>query len=178
MPEGQHTIVIKAIGNGLYKQEEEWSYKGFFISSTATIIFTVDRTAPSVSVLSPVNVSSTSVIPLNFAVNEAYSKITYSLNGQQNVTVSGNSTIPYLPAGQYNVTFYVWDIAGNIGNYETSNFTVASVPLTQSKPFPIVPILVASIVSIAVIVAAGLLVFHKRKEKAVYPVVFTLKNRV
>ena len=25
VPEGQHTIVIKAVGNGLYKQDDEWS---------------------------------------------------------------------------------------------------------------------------------------------------------
>ena len=166
VPEGQHSIVIKAVGSGLYKQDDV-SYKVFFIRSTATIYFTIDRSAPTVFVLPPENVSSNSTVPLNFTVNEAYSKIAYSLNGQQNVSVSGNSTIPYLPTGQYNVTFYVWDVAGNLGNSETAIFTVALAPLTQSKPFPIVPIAVASTVSIAVIVAAGLLVYHKRRRGSV-----------
>ena len=106
-------------------------YKEFRISATATVSFTIDCTAPTVLVLPPENVSSTSAIPLNLTVNEAYSKIAYSLNGQQNVTVSGNSTIPHLPVGQYNVTFYVWDIAGNIGTSETANFTVAEIPQTE-----------------------------------------------
>lgn len=123
VPEGQHSIVVKAVGFGGYKQENDIFYKVFRISSAATISFTVDRTAPTVLVLPPENVSEASTVPLNLTVNEAYSKIAYSLNGQQNVTVNGNSTIPPLPAGQYNVTFYVWDIAGNIGNYETANFS-------------------------------------------------------
>ena len=165
VPEGQHTIVIKAVGSGLYKQDEV-SYKGFLIRSTATIYFKIDRTAPTVLVLPPENVSSTSAIPLNLTVNEACSKIAYSLNGQQNATVNGNSTIPHLPAAQYNVTFYVWDVAGNIGNSETANFTVTLAPLTQSKPesFPTVPVAVASISVAVVAVGAGLLVYHKKHK--------------
>ena len=167
VPEGQHTIVINVRGMGQITNEKELSYKWFFISSSATICFTVDCTAPAVLVLPPENVSSISEVPLNLTVNEAYSKIAYSLNGQQNVTVSGNSTIPPLPAGQNNVTFYVWDIAGNIGTSETADFTVALAPLTQSEPFPAVPIAVGS-VSVAVVGFAGLLVyFNKHKAKTV-----------
>ena len=160
VPEGQHRIVIKAVGSGLYKQDEV-SYKGFFIESTATISFTIDRAAPTVLVLPTENISSTSAVPFNLTVNEPFSKIGYSLNGQQNVTVSGNSTIPHLPAGQYNVTFYVWDIAGNIGTSETENFTVALAPLTQSEPFSSVPFAAVSLV-VAVVVATGLLVYRKK----------------
>jgi hypothetical protein len=166
VPEGQHSIVIKAVGNGLYKQKEWWSLKEFRISAIATVSFTIDRTAPTILVLPPENVSSTSEIPLNLTVNEAYSKIAYSLNGQQNVTVSGNSTIPPLPAGQYNVTFYVWDTAGNIGTSETVHFTVNSQapPNQQTEPFPIVTVAAVSIVGIA-IAGAGLLVYFRRRGK-------------
>ena len=108
-------------------------------------------------VLPPENVSSTSAIPLNLTVNEAYSKITYSLNGQQNVTASGNSTIPNLPAGQYNVTFYVWDIAGNIGNSETANFTVAEISQTAETADDSYLLLTATALSMVVIVGVVLL---------------------
>jgi hypothetical protein len=161
IPEGQHSITIKADGNGIYMNEEELSYKTFFISSTATISFTIDCTAPTVSVLPPENVSSTSPIPLNVTVNEAYSKIAYSLNGQQNVTVGGNLTIPHLPAGQYNVTFYVWDIAGNIGTSETANFTVAEIPQTTGPPGGSLLLPVAAILSTVVIIGIVLL-FRRR----------------
>jgi hypothetical protein len=160
VPEGQHSIVIKAVGYGLYKSETEWwSYKWFFIRSTATISFTIDRTAPTVSFLSPENVSSNSTVPLNFTVNEAYSKIAYSLNGQQNVTVTGNSTLPHFAAGYYNVTLYVWDVAGNIGSSKTVTFTVVNPELAE--PFPAVPVAAVFIAAI-VLVAAGLLVYHNR----------------
>jgi hypothetical protein len=167
VPEGQHSIVIEAIGYGLYKQDE-LLYNWFFIRSAATISFTIDLTAPTVFVLPPENVSSTSAVPLNLTVNEACLKIEYSLNGQQNATVTGNSTIPHLSAGQYNVTFYVWDIAGNIGTSETANFAIAEIPQTEGTPDDSI-LLPAAIVAFSVVVAVvvGLLVYFKRyKRKA------------
>ena len=161
VPEGQHSIVIKAVGNGLYKQKEWWSLKEFRISSTATISFTIDRTAPTVLVLPPENVSSTSAIPLKLTVNEAYSKIVYSLNGQQNVTVNENSTIHPLPAGQYNVTFYAWDIAGNIGTSETANFTVTELPQTAETADSSLLLPVAAALSTVIII--GIVWLFKRR---------------
>ena len=164
VPEGQHSIVIKAVGNGVYVNEKELSYKEFFISSTATISFTIDRTAPTVSVLPPENVSSTSAIPLKLTVNEVYSKIAYSLNGQQNVTASGNSTIPHLPAGQYNVTFYVWDIAGNIGTSETANFTVAEISQTAGTADG--SLLLPAAAALSTVVIIGIVLLFKRRPSA------------
>ena len=163
VPEGQHSIVIKAVGYGLYKSETEWwSYKWFFIRSTATISFTIDHTAPTVSVLPPENVSSSSPIPLNFTVNEAYSRIAFSLNGQQNVTVTGNSTLPHLVAGPYNLTLYVWDVAGNVGSSKTVTFTVVNPELAE--PSPVVPVAAVSVAVLALVVA-GLLIYHRQRKQ-------------
>jgi hypothetical protein len=162
IPEGQHSIVIKAFGNGDYVNQEKASYKRFIISATAVISFTVDRTAPTVSVLPPENASSNSAIPLYFTVNKVCSKIAYSLNGQQNVTVSGNSTIPHLSAGQYNVTFYVWDSAGNVGTSETANFTVAEIPQSAETPDGSLLLPVAAILS--AVVAIGVVLLLKRRS--------------
>jgi hypothetical protein len=164
VPEGQHSIVIKAVGNGLYKQKDGWSLKEFFISATATVSFTIDCTAPTVLVLPPENVSSTSAIPLNLTVNEAYSKMAYILNGQQNVTVSGNSTIPSLPAGQYNVTFYVWDTAGNIGTSKTADFTVAEISQTAETADSSLLLPVAAALSTVIII--GIVWLFKRRPSA------------
>lgn len=160
--EGQHTIVIKAFGYGGYADEKYWFlYKEFFISAQATIYFTIDRTAPAVSVLPPENVSSNSTIPLNLTVNEAYSKIAYSLNGQQNVTVTGNSTLPNLGAGQYNVTCYVWDVAGNVGSSKTVDFSVAETPNT-SEVVSDTLLLIAAVISMVVVFGVGLLLYKRR----------------
>ncbi len=164
--EGQHTIVIKAVGEGTYPDEREWFfYKEFIISSTATITFTIDHTAPAVSVLPPENVSSTSEIPLNLTVNEAYSKIAYSLNGQHNVTVTGNSTLPHLDAGEYNETFYVWDAAGNVGSSQTANFSVAETQNTPEAANDSLLLQAVAVISTVVVVGVCLLSYRRRCSK-------------
>jgi hypothetical protein len=165
VPEGQHNIVINAVGMGFYTNEKELTRKMFFISSTATISFTIDGTAPTISVLPPENVSSNSEVPLNLTVSEAYSKIAYSLNGQQNVTVSANSTIPPLPAGEYNITVYAWDTAGNLGTSETEYFSVAAIPpaAQTSDGFFIVPAAGALLTAVVIV---GVVLFFKKRSHA------------
>lgn len=162
VPEGQHSIVIKAVGSGLYLNEKELSAKEFRITSTVTICFTIDRTAPTVLVLPPENVSSASAVPLNLTVNEAYSRIDYSLNGQQNVTVSGNSTLPHLASGYYNLTFYVWDFAGNVGSSETVNFSVVETPNTTEEVDASLFLPAVAVTSMVVVVGVGLLLYKRR----------------
>ncbi len=162
--EGQHTILITARGMGQITNEKELSYKWFFISSSVTICFTIDRTPPTVSFLPPENVSSTSAVPLNLTINESYSKIAYSLNGQQNVTVIGNSTIPYLPSGIHNISFYVWDIAGNIGTSETANFSVTEMLQTAKRADNFLFLPTAAAFSTVVIVGIVLLFKRRRNE--------------
>ena len=162
VPEGQHTIVITARGMGQITNEKELSYKWFFISSSAAICFTIDRTPPTVSLLHPENVSSTSAVPLNLTVNEACSKITYSLNGKQNVTAAGNSTLPHLAAGHYNVTYYVWDVAGNVGASETVIFSVAETPNATKEVYDSLLLPAAAVASMIVVTGVGLLLYKRR----------------
>jgi len=64
------------------------------IGSSGTVYFTVDTKAPSISLVSPTNTAYPSnSIPLRFVVEEAASWVSYSLDGQKNVTVSGNTTL-------------------------------------------------------------------------------------
>jgi hypothetical protein len=94
---------------------------------------------------------------LNFTVNNSFSKITYSLDGQENATITGNSTISELPHGAHNVTVYVWDEAGNVGASETLRFSIA-------QPASNVPIVVVCSV-VVVIVVVGLSVNLKKKRQ-------------
>jgi len=97
---------------------------------------------------------------LNLMVSESASLITYSLDGQDNVTVFGNTTLHGLPEGAHNVTVYAWDAVGNIGATETITFSVAK----KSEPFP-TTWLIASGASAAVI-GVGLIVhFRKRNNE-------------
>ena len=82
----------------------------------------------------------------------------YSLDGQDNVTLTGNSTISELPNGLHNVTVYARDTFGNEGASETITFYI-DVP----EPFP-TALVVAASVAAAVVVGAGVLVYFKKRK--------------
>jgi N-acetylneuraminic acid mutarotase len=120
-----------------------------------------DVTPPEIAVLSPENVTYYTVdVALNFTVNESVSSMSYALDGENFVEISGNTTLIGLPYGSHNLTVYATDVAGNIGTSETINFTIAEEP----KPFPVAPIAVASVATVAV-VGVGLLVYFKKRKR-------------
>ena len=117
-------------------------------------------TPPSVRLISPKNTTYTFTnITLEFTVNKQTTWIGYSLDGQDNVTVSGNTTLSGLFNGLHNITIYAKDEFDNIGFSETINFTIA-VP--EPEPFP-TTVIVASIVTVA-IVGTGLSVYFKKRK--------------
>jgi N-acetylneuraminic acid mutarotase len=120
-----------------------------------TIKFTI---ALVIHVLSPERRTyDTSNIPLNFTVNSASAQITYCLNGEKNSSVSGNTTLTGLANGEYALTVYAKDEAGNVGASETILFTV-------DVPFP-TTLVIASIASVAIAVVGLLFYFKKRKKE-------------
>jgi parallel beta-helix repeat protein len=117
----------------------------------------VDTAPPLISVSSPQNkVYNDSSVPLTFSTNEPASQMSYSLDGQDNVTIAGNTTLSGLPNGNHNVTIYATDKAGNVAS-ETISFSV-------EVPFPVVPVTVASVATIAVMGVALLVYFRKRRH--------------
>lgn len=151
IPEGNHTITVHAEEYGYYE-----SGVGFHITGFSNVNFTVDTVPPNVLVLSIENkIYDAPDLPLNFTVSEPTSKMSYVLDGQDDVTVDGNTTLTGLTEGEHTITVYVWDAAGNVGASETLTFTVES--------FPAVPVAVASLGSIAV-VGVGLLVYFKKRK--------------
>jgi parallel beta-helix repeat protein len=118
----------------------------------------IDANAPSITIQSPENRTyNTTSLDLNFAVNKPTIWMGYSLDGDENVTVIGNTTLAGLSAGLHNVTVYAKDEFGNIGASETVVFTVAE------EPFPVAPVAAASVATIAV-VGAGLVVYFKKRR--------------
>jgi Kelch motif len=107
---------------------------------------------PKISVLSPNNtVYAMGNASLIYTLNREASSVWYSLDGQANVTVTGNITIADLHLGLHNVTVYAGDTSGNVGRSQTVNFTV----IQTQKPFPTTPFEVttgAAAVSIFLIV--------------------------
>jgi parallel beta-helix repeat protein len=113
---------------------------------------------PQITALSLENQTLTgSVISLLFKLNKAVDWMGYSLDGSDNVTVAGNTTLTGLASGLHNLTVYAKDEFGNTGASETVIFNVAE------EPFPVVPLAAASVAAIAV-VSVGLLVYFKKRK--------------
>jgi parallel beta-helix repeat protein len=118
-----------------------------------------DNTAPTIRVLSPENKNYTSnSISLNFMVDESTSEIVYSLDGQQNVTVTGNVTLSGLEAGLHNVTVYAVDAFGNFGASEIITFNV--------EAFPFLIFVAVTAVLVVVIGVLGLSFFRWRRKSS------------
>jgi hypothetical protein len=163
---GPHTLQVNIHSESTYSASPKCSDSRdsiFPMEVSQTIPFTVVAGAfppPSVSIASPENKTyDTFEVPLNFTVNEAGSQITYSLDGQDNVTAVENITLTGLSYGEHDITVYATDIAGNIGASETITFTVAKEP----EPFPTA--IVAVIVASVAVVGAGLLVYFKKRRR-------------
>jgi hypothetical protein len=114
--------------------------------------------APAVSVFSSKNATYFGSFPLNFSLSKPAAWIGYSLDGQENVTVAGNVTLTGLSLGLHNVTVYAKDAFGYMGASETLTFAIAE------KPFPVVPVVTASVTAIAAVVSAGLLFYFRKRH--------------
>ena len=164
LTEGPRWIEIHAVGQGGHVTREvcrfpfSTIYQVFFkLPNSSMVNFTIDTTPPEISIPYIENNTYSEVsIPLSFITNEPISQATYSLDGQENVTVAGNTTLTELSRGDHNVTVYAKDEAGNVGASETIWFSVA-------EPFPFVPVAVASV--IVVFVVMGLIVYFKKRKQ-------------
>jgi hypothetical protein len=167
IPEGNHSIKIYATiwhYSSIEKLESVFeSYLQYhdltMASRGVTVFFNVDTVSPKIVFSCPKNVTyDSSDVSVDFTVDELCSKCSYSLDGQDNVTIAGNMTLAALPNGEHNVTIYAIDEAGNTGVSEIIYFTV-DVP----EPFP-TTLVVASVITVAT-VGIGLLVYFKKRKR-------------
>jgi len=152
LTEGTHRISVGMV----YSSFEESSVP------CTDVQFEIDATAPIVTVLSLENKTyDTPDVPLNFTVNEPVTKVAYSLDGKENVTVSGNTTLNRLSWGSHNIVVYAWDTAGlgpfyrNIGASETIYFAI--------EPFP-TTLVASAVIIVVVVVFAVFLLMRKHKH--------------
>jgi hypothetical protein len=136
---------------------------GYVIAgSTSGSAFMV-KLAPEANLQSPtVRISSpqgktydTSDIPLTFSVNGQNAMLSYVLDGQQAVVITGNTTLTKLTTGPHNITVYASNSAGQVGTSETILFTVVG-------RFPMD--LVFAGAAIAIFVSISFLIYLKRQS--------------
>jgi hypothetical protein len=165
VPEGFHQLEVGAVAKywgyttrqetkGLYRTMYFVSYR---LNGSSTVNFTVSL-PPKILILSLENETyNTSNVKLDFTIGEPISAMTYSLDGNMNVTVNGNTTLSGLPNGYHNVVVYATDETGNTGVSETISFSI-------DAPFSTVPAIAASGVSV-VIVGVGLIMYLKKHKR-------------
>jgi parallel beta-helix repeat protein len=130
------------------------------IGASSTVYFTVDTTPPVITIVSPVDKTyESSTVPLNFTINEPKSWIGYSLDGQANITITGNTTLSGLSDGSHSIIVYARDDAGNTGVSDIVYFTI---DISESEPFPLW--IVAAVVIIAAAGVALLIYFIKTRK--------------
>ena len=115
----------------------------------------VDVVLPEKQTYNSTNVS------LVFTVNKPVNWTGYSLDGQDNVTVTGNATLSELSNGLHNVTVYARDELENTGASETIYFTI-------KVPFPTV-LVAATVVAIVATGSGFSAVYYLRKRKNKHP---------
>ena len=159
LTDGSHTLVVCADSTGVVRNWiSSTVYSGPIDSSNATVHFILDSTPPIVSFLSTEKAYAISDFPLNFTVNESVSQISYVLDGQENVTVAGNTTLIGLTSGAHNVTVYATDEAGNTGASETMYFSIDT-----PEPFPTAYSM--GIVVVIVLILLGSIVYVLKRKR-------------
>ena len=112
---------------------------------------------PVVTVISPENQTyNATSVSLVFTVNKPAVWMGYSLDGQEVIATTGNTTLSGLASGVHNVTVYAKDAFENMGASETICFST-------EVPFPTTLVAVASAVSVSV-VGLGVLFYFKRSR--------------
>jgi len=161
--DGLHTLNVCVVGSSSYDKDPGPTVKAEVatVNDSASVTFFVDS-SPKINVLSPCTQNYTSAdVALNFILSEPVDYLSYSLDGKDNVTITGNTTLSGLTSGVHSVTVYACDAAGNMGVSEMVFFTVnvGSEPFFQQNLVVLgVAILGLSIVTVAVL---GFL-YHKK----------------
>lgn len=97
--------------------------------ATANLYANSCRTEIKVEILSPTNkIYSENSTPLTFTVNKPTCWIGYSLDGQANATITGNTTLSDLSDGQHSIIVYARDRYCNMGASNIVYFAVDTTP--------------------------------------------------
>jgi len=142
--EGLHNLTVRGVF--LYSYYTHPDLYNITAESESTVFFRVDTVPQNITILKPENTTYTpSEVPLLCFLDEPALWVGYSLDGQENVTVTGNVTLPDVSLGQHNLTVFASDAFGNYANSKTINFNVTA-------PFPTLLVATASIIGVVIAV--------------------------
>ncbi len=156
IPFGEHMLNITVSGLGGY-WENGTEYL-FNTQKTVSVRFAIP-TNPTITFTSLQNATfETSSVPLNFTVDYPVTEMSFCLDGQEPMSISGNTTLTDLANGQHNVTVSATSKYGYSGLSEALFFNV------NAPEFPVVPFIAVSAVVVVSAVAGVMVYFKKRKR--------------
>jgi len=151
--------------------DDSWLLHFTYLHSTHKVTISLgqvsppsDTTPPTIFIVSPQNKTyPVNDVSLTFTVNDSISWIGYSLDGQANVTITGNIILSELSDGSHSLIVYANDAAENTGASEIIYFSID----TQQVELPLlwivaVPIIVAGVITAFLVFAR----VRKTTEKA------------
>lgn len=158
-----HYFNVTATSTGRYTFRFYCSFNFFpaeAIVPQLTIVYNVVEKIPlEVNVLSPVSHTyKESSLNLNFTLNKPSYWVGYSLDGKDNVTIYGNTTLLELSNGMHNVRIYVKTTYGHVEASERILFNVA-------VPKPYSGLYVAVTLATLLVIGVGLLVYFKKRKR-------------
>ena len=175
IPEGRHCMNVTAFAYGLLtKLNSHYTldYYPFYMNTSSSVYFTIDKTPPNIVIQQPLNETydATNVL-LMIAVEEPVAWMRYSLDGQKNITTTGNTTLPTLSVGLHTLTVYANDTAGNTASSKRISF------MTR-EPFPWLPATAVLVVAAAVVAIVAAVYLKKRKSQSLYAPKQTLMEKI
>ena len=130
------------------------------------------KPALSISILSPQNKTyTTSNVPLIFTVSGLVEGIAYSLDGQDNVTVTENTTLTELTSGTHTLTFHAKGTTDKSKVSETVYFSIAQPaeiqqePKSQPGPSLLSPTFIVAFIASVGVACAGFLIYFKKRNR-------------
>lgn len=157
LPEGSHNLTVYSTCSRFNNENQNWPA---MIYANSTVYFTVNQgIPPAISGMTITNTTyNQSIMALNVTTDKPTSWIGYSLDGNGNLTLAGNTTLTSLSNGQHNLTIYANDTMGNMGSSGKIEFEV-------NAPSPDSPTLEIAIVpSVAVLAVLLFMAFRKRRN--------------
>ena len=124
---------------------------------------------PVITISSPKGKTyETSDVPLVVVVNKPLSWIAYSLDGQPEVTITGNTTLSGLALGTHNLTVTAQDTRGLVGSSGTIQFDIAARFPTEFVAIGIALVAVVIVVFLAYVKRQSLSDYRKKGLKNLF----------
>ncbi len=156
-------VIVDAEGNLRYRHEG--------VTEKSTLISEIDSFF--INILSPRNKKYASpLVPLNFTLSKTSSWICYSLDGEKNVTISGNTNMTDLADGEHSVAVYFQEASSNTIYSNKVYFSIDTTTQPDTgptgPPYTLIAIIGGAVIIfliVSIVVAGQLLGWSKSPKK-------------